>query len=147
MSNVRGRFAPPSSFDARKKLPIGKAKVAKEMERGRREDREDLDDSAMGVGYLVSLGTIARELAAAAHIRGTYVTTTVRILRERLVQWVEDVRSVGGYDVLASTVEELARRLASASSGEISAIAAELATLANGATPPPKPASRGAFWK
>ena len=71
-----------------------------------------------------------------------------------LTQWVEDVRSVGGLDDLASAVEALVERLSTALgtpanlATEAAAVAKELAALAAGAPPPPaKKKSRAAFWK
>ncbi|HEX7704029.1 MAG TPA: VIT domain-containing protein, partial [Kofleriaceae bacterium] len=92
--------------------------------------------------YLASLAELARALAAVP-------TTALRLIRQRLAQWVEDVRSVGGHDDLAAAVEKLVTRLAAAiASGapnEPRAIADELAKLATGTTPPVP--SRPAFWK
>jgi hypothetical protein len=92
--------------------------------------------------YLTALAELARALAAAP-------PTAVRLIRQRLAQWVEDVRSVGGHDQLATAVEKLVTRLtaaiASASVDEPRAIATELEKLATGATPPAP--SRPAFWK
>ncbi len=77
-------------------------------------------------------------------------------MRQRLVEWIEDLRSVGGFDELAAAVEVLVRRLTSAlaalavPSGSppldgLRTLGDELAKLAAGAAPP-----RGAgrpFWK
>jgi predicted ArsR family transcriptional regulator len=78
----------------------------------------------------------------------------IRILRQRLAQWVEDLRSVGGDRALADAVEALVERLTRALAApdvlrvEIAAISDELARLAAGAPPPPvKKKSRLAFWK
>lgn len=100
--------------------------------------------------YLASLADLARELEAAA--RGVLNVAALRLLRQRLVEWVEDVRSVGGDDALATAVETLAQRLHAALSAPdaatITAIAGELSALAAGAPPPaPKKGSRLAFWK
>jgi hypothetical protein len=102
--------------------------------------------------YLVQLATLARELHAQATGRGD--ASAIRILRQRLTEWVEDVRSVGGSDDLASAVEELVKRLSAALAApaslvaEATVIAGELATLGAGAPPPPaKKQSRPAFWK
>ena len=109
-----------------------------------KDERAESKESPIGSAYLVSLATLARELDG--HARANAITA-IRILRQRLAQWVEDVRSVGGLATLASTVEDLAVRLASASMDQAIAIAGELAALAAGAPPPSKPAGRGAFWK
>ena len=102
--------------------------------------------------YFVQLATLARELAVQA--TGPSDAAAIRLLRQRLTQWVEDVRSVGGSSDLASAVEELVKRLSAALAApaslvaEATAIAGELAVLAAGAPPPPaKKQSRPAFWK
>jgi Ca-activated chloride channel family protein len=98
--------------------------------------------------YHAKLGTLARELDAQGRLSAD--AAMLRVIRQRLAEWVEDVRSVGGYDALASAVERLVQRLASALAGggalatEARAIAAELTKLAAGAQPP-KPSR--AFWK
>ena len=102
--------------------------------------------------YHAKLELLAQELER--HGRGSPDPAIVRVIRQRLTEWVEDVRSVGGHDELAAAVERLAQRLSAAvvaATGlaeELLAIAAELARLAGGATPPsgPKP-SRPACWK
>jgi hypothetical protein len=102
--------------------------------------------------YLVQLATLARELAAEAN--GRCDAAAIRLLRQRLTQWVEDVRSVGGDRDLAAAVEALIKRLSAALAAPASlgaetvAIADELAQLAAGSPPPPaKKSSRLAFWK
>ncbi len=102
--------------------------------------------------YLAQLATLARELEAQATGRGD--AAAIRLLRQRLTEWVEDVRSVGGNHELAGAVEELVKRLSAALAApanliaEATAIAGELAALAAGAPPPPaKKKSRLAFWK
>ena len=106
--------------------------------------------SAPASAYLASLAALARELEA--HARGT--AAGLRILRQRLTEWIEDVRSVGTHDALASAVDEIVQRLSAAIAAgasldtAVTAIAAELAALATGAPPPaPKPRARAAFWK
>jgi Ca-activated chloride channel homolog len=101
--------------------------------------------------YHAKLGQLARDLEAAARRADSNV---IRILRQRLAEWIEDVRSVGGYDDLAAAVEVLVQRLATALAiatdlvTEAIAIAAELGRLARGSLPPPaRKQSRGAFWK
>jgi Ca-activated chloride channel family protein len=91
-----------------------------------------------------------RRLAALAADLGTQATSgcdagALRRLRQRLVQWVEDVRSVGGDPTLAAAVEALVGRLSkavdirahapAAVTAEVRAIADELARLAGGASP------------
>ena len=102
--------------------------------------------------YLVQLTDLVRALLAAAG--GAGPESAIRLVRQRLVQWVEDLRSIGGHEDLASAVETLVERLASALASaptlvaEVTAVAAELAALAAGAPPPPpKKKSRAAFWK
>src|SRR5205085_1346097 len=51
--------------------------------------------------YHGKLETLARELARATD------TNAIRAIRQRLVEWIEDVRSVGGHDDLAAAVEKL----------------------------------------
>jgi hypothetical protein len=97
----------------------------------------------------VQLATLARELEAQAAGRGD--PAAIRLLRQRLTEWVEDMRSVGGSDELAGAVEALVKRLSVALAAPANlvadaiAIAGELAALAAGA--PPKKASRLAVWK
>lgn len=116
------------------------------------------DDSAVVApapgpdAYLVQLAALASELAALASRGGDPVA--IRLVRQRLAQWIEDLRSVGGGVDLASAVEELSAQLTAALSAgsnlvtQVQAIAAELLRLAGGETPPPaKKTSRLAFWK
>jgi hypothetical protein len=100
--------------------------------------------------YLAQLATLARELAAEAS--GRCDAGAIRLVRQRLTQWLEDVRSVGADPYLASIVEGLIKRLSAALAvpaglaAEAIAIADELAARASGSPPPNKP-SRLAFWK
>lgn len=102
--------------------------------------------------YHTKLDTLARELEAQGRLSAD--PAIVRVIRQRLTEWVEDVRSVGGFDALAAAVEKLVQRLSAALAGggdlaaESIAIAEELAKIAGGAPmpPAPKPAGR-AFWK
>jgi Ca-activated chloride channel homolog len=107
---------------------------------------------AVTTAYRVLLGKLAHELVAEA--RGRCDAAAIRLLRQRLTQWVEDVRSVGDHGDLASAVEALVLRLTAALAApatlaaEVVAITDELAALAAGAPPPPaKKPSRLAFWK
>jgi hypothetical protein len=103
----------------------------------------------VGSAYLTKLGMLARELDAAARRADA---GAIRILRQRLTEWVEDLRSVGGQAELADAVEHLVQRLAAALAlatdlaTETIAVSAELAKLATG-TPPPRKQGRVAFWK
>ena len=117
--------------------------VLREKREARAGEGGAVPSELIGTAYLVSLATLARDLHA--HARAG-ATTAIRLVRQRLAQWVEDVRSVGGLATLASAVELLAKRLATASLDDALAIAGELAALAAGA-PAPKPSGRGAFWK
>jgi hypothetical protein len=107
--------------------------------------------SSGGSAYLASLDTLARELDAQG--RGRADAAAIRLIRQRLTEWTEDVRSVGGHDALAAAVEQLVQRLSAAlaSGGDVAseavAIAAELARYAAGQAPPPAPKQGRAFWK
>jgi Ca-activated chloride channel family protein len=172
-SAVRGRFASPAEL-SRKKLPLRKpapgpmqpgggaadgkptgAKDAKNQpsapvyetadgfEAERSISRREQAGSAGRSAYHAKLETLARELARASD------PNTIRAIRQRLTEWIEDVRSVGGHDDLAAAVEKLVQRL-SAALTEAAAVAAELQKLASGASAPPKaPKAKSdrAFWK
>jgi hypothetical protein len=115
--------------------------------------RPDSEPPRIGVAaYLTQLAELARGLLAEA--RGRAEPGPIRLVRQRLAQWIEDVRSIGGNDDLASAVEVQVERLGAALAApetlvsEATAVAAELAALAAGAAPPPaKKNSRLAFWK
>jgi len=115
----------------------------------------DVGDAGPGSSaYLAQLGALARELAN----RGAQPADSgaIRLLRQRLTQWIEDVRSVGGLEPLAAAVEALIQRLSEALAAPaelprtVTAIAQALLALSTG-TPPTPPAatsrSRWAFWK
>lgn len=118
----------------------------KRERRDTEEQESDLDSLAMPAkvvapqsSYLTKLADLARMLERA----------DVRIVRQRLAEWIEDLRSVGGDAALAAPVEQLVQRLATGpTADELRAIAAELLRLANGGAPtsPPKPSGRS-FWK
>jgi len=100
--------------------------------------------------YLAKLATLARDVETQA--RGAAELGALRLLRQRLTEWIEDLRSVGGHDALAAAVEHEVKRLSAVlgmpnMASEALAIATELARIAGGATPPPKKSGRGAFWK
>ncbi len=86
--------------------------------------------------YLATLGELGRELAA--------VTTALalKLVRQRIQQWVEDVLSVGGHEALANAVKAQLARLTLET---CTAVAGELATVAGGVVPA-APKGRG-FWK
>ncbi len=114
-------------------------------------ERESIAAPDLSSAYLASLAVLARELDAQG--RGRADVGSIRVLRQRLTEWVEDVRSVGTSDELASKVERLVQRLSAALTAgtavaaDTLAIAAELATLAGGGSPSPTKGSRLAFWK
>jgi hypothetical protein len=100
--------------------------------------------------HLTKLAGLARELAAQAN--GSADVTALRRLRERLVEWLEDVRSVGSSARFAAAVERVVQRLSAALAlgtglaAEAGAVATELARLASGPAPAPTH-GRVAFWK
>jgi len=100
--------------------------------------------------YLFKLDLLARELETLAN--GPVDALAIRVLRQRLVEWVEDLRSVGGHDDLAAAVERVLAQLAGVlaaggAQAALRAIAAELRQLAAGAPPPAPKKGRLAFWK
>lgn len=106
----------------------------------------------MTVRYLPQLATLAAELEAEA--KGRCDAGAIRLLRQRLTQWLEDVRAMGGGDDLVSTVDDLIQQLSAALAAprkladKAAEVAASLAALAAGAPPPPeRKRSRLAFWK
>jgi len=123
----------------------------------RAEAEHPMEDKGASSGaYLVQLATLARELEAQG--RGRVDGAAIRVLRQRLVEWIEDVRSIGSTDQaladLVLAVERLVQRLSAALAAatdvaaETVAVAVELARLASGDTPAPAPApTRAAFWK
>jgi Ca-activated chloride channel family protein len=97
--------------------------------------------------YLAQLRQLARELQAHAKAANA---VAIRLVRQRLTEWVEDLRSVGSQPALADAVEQLVAELTAALADtalatEAGVIAAKLDALADGAPPPRKP--RPAFWK
>jgi Ca-activated chloride channel family protein len=99
--------------------------------------------------YLDKLAAFVRDIEI-----GIAQPPRLRLIRQRMIEWVEDVRSVGGFDDLASAVETLVTRLSDAlvtaalDGHVVAAIAAELRSLAEGSPPPgAPPKSRVAFWK
>jgi Ca-activated chloride channel family protein len=109
--------------------------------------REEAPEDASA--YLAKLAQLARDLET--HAR-TADVGALRLLRQRLTEWVEDVRSVGGHDALADAVEHEVKRLSAALANaatvaaEALAVATELARLAGGGAPPKK-TGRAGFWK
>ena len=125
---IRGRFASPSEKMRSAKKPAPAPTTTLGMPRNAGA-AEVADPSA----YFAKLAELARELAATTDV------TQLRLLRQRLVEWVEDLRSVGGHDDLARTVETLVRQLP-ANPG---VVAAALEKLAKDG----RPGGRVAFWK
>ncbi|TMQ23167.1 MAG: VWA domain-containing protein, partial [Deltaproteobacteria bacterium] len=108
--------------------------------------------SAVHASYLHQL--LALAVALAAQASGRCDPAAIRLIRQRLTQWIEDVRSVGGDRDLIGAVEALVERLSAALGAaadlpaEVTAIAEELTRLAAAASPPPqKKKGRLAFWK
>lgn len=148
---LRRRSAPPAGAAPSAPPPAMPYPAPKQPQHRAAELKEEAaDDKSIGNAYLAQLAQLARELAA--HAGGPNVAS-IRMLRQRLTEWIEDLRSVGGPSSLADAAEKLVQRLAAALAGtdlarEATAIADELATLAGGAPPPePTKKSRLAFWK
>jgi Ca-activated chloride channel family protein len=124
-----------------------------ESKRRRTEGTDEPSSSGVSIdaAYLAQLAALARRLASEAS--GRCDAATIRLLRQRLTQWIEDVRSVGGSRGLVSAVEELVTRLSAALAApatlasEAAAVAAALAALAAGTPPPAAKRSRLSFWK
>jgi len=92
--------------------------------------------------YLATLAALAAELATATE------ALALRVVRQRLTEWVDDVRSVGGLDALAGDVDHLVRRLlATLDVATAREVAAELVRIAQGDGGGGPPRSRLAFWK
>ncbi len=127
------------------------ANAPMERSRGIIDGAVERSSSANASPYLTTLGSLARELEAQA--RGRVDTSAIRLLRQRLTEWVEDLRSVGTAADLATAVESLVQRLSAALAlssdlaTETLAIATELAQLASGATPPKAGRAFWKFWK
>jgi Ca-activated chloride channel family protein len=148
----------PQSYSAPKDMGVIDDRAKKAKGGGKAEeplpDRRELERSAapdVSAAYLVNLATLARELEAQA--RGRADGSAIRVLRQRLTEWVEDVRSVGGNDTLATAVERLVQRLSAALAAgstlvtEAIAVATELFALATSGAPAPTKGGRVAFWK
>jgi Ca-activated chloride channel family protein len=148
-------YARQSSAPADRKLDAGAARPASPTPPPARHAPERERSVAPPVGggsaYLIALSRLAAELDAQG--RGRADAAAIRVLRQRLTEWVEDVRSVGGQDALADAVERLVQRLSAALAAgtalasEAVAIATELAAYAAGGTPPSAPKQGRAFWK
>jgi len=144
----------PSSAAGPPPMPPPPARFARKREGEAGLDAMAAIGAVPGVGndaYLAQLATLASGLEREA--TGRVDIAAIRRLRQRLVQWIEDVRSVGSNDDLATAIEALVERLSAALAtpatlaDEAKAIADELTRLAAGGAPPPNKKSRPAFWK
>ena len=109
--------------------------------------------AAVIAGYVRRLVELAVDLEAL--IADGCDGAAIRLVRQRLTEWIEDLRSVGGSRELAEAVEALVRRLSDALAApmnlaaELEAIADELTKLATDSLPRDagtKP-TRPPFWK
>ena len=77
----------------------------------------------------------------------------LRHLRQRITVWLASLRTLGVHDALIAAVEAAVQPLyAALATGAnldavIAAVAVDLGHIVTGTAPPPKPSSRGAFWK
>ncbi len=92
--------------------------------------------------YLASLAELVRELSALSSAEPRAAAMPLKLLRQRVHQWLEDLESVGGHEALVAAVAHQLHLLTMDTRAEV---AAELAKLATGAVPPKPPAR--AFWK
>ena len=134
--------APPAASSRRYSTP---PKAKREVDRN-----ASFEGGADASAYLAKLQTLARELEAEA--RGAASLGKLRMLRQRLREWVEDLRSVGGFDALAEAVDQLTQKLGDALAAadiatQVAAVATQIAVLAAGGPVPPRPSGRPAFWK
>jgi hypothetical protein len=116
-------------------------------------------DATDASAFLLQLAAFGRELHTQATTRCDHAV--IRVVRQRLLEWIEDVRSVGGLEPLAVAVEvqvtrlstALAARTADALVAETARVAGELAMIAasrgplSGPSPTATTKPRGAFWK
>jgi Ca-activated chloride channel family protein len=143
LSKSSSQSSPPSQSAAPRSLPPASPAAG------------GMSAAAISAMYLKQLPAFAVTLETlTTGVNAVIDPGQIRILRQRLAQWVEDLRSVGGERALADAVEALIERLTRALAApdvlrvEIAAIADDLARLAAGAPPPPvKKKSRLAFWK
>ncbi len=176
----RSMPVPPASYStmAPSPSPPSMAKVVMHSYAPeRREEGSGAANDELADAYRASLGGLARELDAQATaaadaarrvpyrvgtatasqpgVRGAEAAA-VRVLRVRLMEWVEDVRSTGTGLAISIEVERLVERLSVALAAssfvyDALAIAAELAAIAArtsiAPTPPAPKKSRLAFWK
>jgi len=143
----RSSSPPPPSF-SRNTAPPAKTMVG--VLPPELQASPDSRSPAVLTSYLAQLALRAVELGDEA--AGRCDPAAIRRIRQRLTQWLEDLRSVGADTPLAREVEELIVRLSDALAApatlaaEAAAISEALALLAAGQPPPNKP-SRPAFWK
>ena len=131
---------------------LGVASAVTELAESKAEAKVALDRAAAPAtaAYLGKLAELVRALEA--QLRGSCELTALRLVRQRLREWVEDLRSVGADDALAAAVERLVQRLSAALAAggdpraEVQAVTTELARLAGGGAPP-RSSGRVAFWK
>ena len=71
--------------------------------------------TATSAAHTRRLTALANELGVL--VAGSYDLAVLRQLRQRLTQWIEDVRSVGGERRLTDAVEALMQRLSAALAG------------------------------
>ncbi len=139
--------APAPASPAPMQVQMSRSASAGMADKSKRDSSDAKELAAPSTtAYHGKLAALAKELASKA----TGDAAALRLVRQRLVEWVEDVRSVGGLDALAAEVERLIARLAAAlvagDPAEIGAVATALTALAGGGAEPAKK-SRLAFWK
>ena len=149
-SNGLGAPPPPPARPAAARMPSPAAPTAPPREQRAKQEAPSIGASPSA--YLAKLATLARDLELLA--KGSLERGALRLLRQRLKEWAEDLRSVGGNDALADAVGDQAERLGAALSGtgvdlavDLQAIANVLASLAQGGPLPPRKSGRAAFWK
>jgi Ca-activated chloride channel homolog len=136
--------APPPSFTGRR--------ASRASEPPMPEPFVDVASPRLHAMYRTHLAYYASELTALVSA-GSAAGDRIRAVRMRLVQWVEDLRSVGGPRDLASAVEELIEKLTAALAqpatlaDAVTAVADELARLAIDEKPATPPGGRPPFWK
>jgi len=108
-----------------------------------REEARVPEAAADATAYLAKLAVLARDLEQ--QIRDGAALPALRMIRERLREWLEDLRSVGGHESLADVVSQqldalvTALRVSPLNTTQLTTIAQALAAVA---TP-----GKRAFWK
>ncbi|HEY4245045.1 MAG TPA: VIT domain-containing protein [Kofleriaceae bacterium] len=144
----------PASASASASAPAPKAEKAKvsSIRRiGAAERSDDRDELALAAPepvppldpYLATLRDLARDLAS----QTSGNVAALRLLRQRLLEWLEDLKSVFPrlppiWAIVDALVRRLTAALAIVDSAEVTAIAAALSAAAS-----QRPASRAEFWK